>query len=148
MESGNEKTNFRFNIITILVYIIGIVLIVQLFNLQIINGENYREQSNTRLSRVSSIQAARGSILDRSGNELAGVKTQNNVEIYKTNISNEQLNNAILNLINLLNQHQVEVTDTFPIKINPFEFTIEGDNLTKWKQKYKIDADATAETAF
>ena len=105
-ESGNEKTNFRFNIITMLVYIVGIVLIVQLFNLQVVNGESYREQSNTRLSRVSSIQAARGSILDRSGNELAGVKTQNNIEMYKTNISNEQLNNAILNLMNLLNQHQ------------------------------------------
>lgn len=147
-ETGDENTNFRFNIITMLVYVIGIVLIAQLFNLQVVNGESYREQSNTRLSRVSSIQAARGSILDRSGNELAGVKTQNNIEMYKTNISNEQLNNAILNLMNLLNQHQVEITDTFPIKINPFEFTIEGDTLKEWKEKYKIDADATAETAF
>ena len=126
-ENRDEKANFRFNIITILVYIIGIVLIVQLFNLQVVNGENYREQSNTRLSRVSSIQAARGSIFDRSGNELAGVKTQNNIEIYKTNISNEQLNNSILNLMNLLEQHKVQVSDTFPIKINPIEFTIEGD---------------------
>ena len=75
-EVGNEQINFRFNIITILVYIIGIVLIGQLFNLQIINGESYREQSNTRLSRITSIEAARGSILDRSGNELAGTRTE------------------------------------------------------------------------
>ena len=147
-ESGDEKTNFRFNIITMLVYIIGIVLIVQLFNLQVVNGESYREQSNTRLSRVSSIQAARGSIYDRSGNELAGVKTQNDIEMYKTNISNNELNNSILNVINLLNQHQIAVEDTFPIKINPFEFTIEGEELTNWKKKYKIDEEATAETAF
>jgi len=147
-ENGDEKTNFRFNIITMLVYIIGIVLIIQLFNLQVVNGESYREQSNTRLSRVSSIQAARGSILDRSGNEFAGVKTQNNIEIYKTNISNIEFNNSILNLMNLLNKHEVEVSDTFPIKINPFEFTIEGEQLNKWKQKYKIDAESTAETAF
>ena len=149
-ENGNEneKSNLRFNIITMLVYVVGIVLIAQLFNLQVVNGQTYREQSNTRLARVSSIQAARGSIMDRSGNELAGVKTQNNVEMYKTNISNEELNNAILNLMNLLNQHQVQVEDAFPIKINPFEFTIEGYTLTKWKEKYKIDADATAEQAF
>ena len=145
---GNEKTNFRFNIITMLVYVVGIVLIVQLFNLQVVNGESYREQSNTRLSRVSSIQAARGSILDRSGNELAGVKTQNNIEMYKTNISNEQLNNSILNLINLLNQHEITVSDTFPIKTNPFEFKIEGEELSSWKEKYKIDEEATAEQAF
>ena len=145
---GDEKTNFRFNMITMLVYIVGIVLITQLFNLQVVNGESYREQSNTRLSRVSSIQAARGSIYDRSGNELAGVKTQNDIEMYKTNISDEELNSAILNLINLLNEHQIEVEDTFPIKINPFEFTIEGEELTNWKKKYKIDEAATAETAF
>ena len=141
----NEKSNLRFNIITMLVYVVGIVLIGQLFNLQVVNGQSYREQSNTRLARISSIQAARGSIMDRSGNELAGVKTQNNVEMYKTNISNEELNNAILNLMNLLNQHQIQVEDTFPIKINPFEFTIEGDTLAKWKEKYKIDSEATAE---
>ena len=149
-ENGNEneKSNLRFNIITMLVYVVGIVLIGQLFNLQVVNGQSYREQSNTRLARVSSIQAARGSIMDRSGNELAGVKTQNNVEMYKTNISNVELNNAILNLMNLLNQHQVQVEDTFPIKINPFEYTVEGDSLVKWKEKYKIDSEATAEQAF
>ena len=145
---GNEKTNFRFNLITMLVYIIGIVLIVQLFNLQIVNGETYREQSNTRLSRVSSIKAARGSIFDRSGNELAGVKTQNNIEMYKTNISNQQLNNSILNLMNLLGRHKLEVSDTFPIKVNPFEFTIGGEQLLNWKKKYKIDENETAEQAF
>lgn len=147
-EGGDEKSNFRFNIITILVYIIGIVLIVQLFNLQVVNGEAYREQSNTRLSRVSSIQAARGSIYDRSGNELAGVKTQNDIEMYKTNISNEELNNSILNLTNLLKQHQIEIENTFPVKINPFEYTIEGETLSDWKKKYKLEEDASAETAF
>lgn len=146
-ETTEEKSNLRFNIITMLVYIVGIVLIVQLFNLQVVNGESYREQSNTRLSRVNSIQAARGSILDRSGNEFAGVKTQNNIEMYKTNISEDELNNAILNLMNLLQQHKVGITDTFPIKINPIEFTIEGEELSEWKQRYKIDENATAEQA-
>ena len=147
-DGGSEKVNFRFNIVTILAYVIGIVLIVQLFNLQVVNGESYREQSNTRLSRVSTIKAARGSILDRSGNELAGVKTENDIEIYKTNISNDELNESVLNLVNLMDNYQISYSDTFPIKINPFEFTIEGDELTKWKKKYKIDEDANAETAF
>lgn len=147
-ENEDEKSNFRFNIITILVYIIGIVLIVQLFNLQVVNGESYREQSNTRLSRVSDIKAARGSIYDRSGNEFAGVKTQNDIEMYKTNISNEELNNSILNLTNSLNQHQIEIENTFPVKINPFEYTIEGETLSNWKKKYKIVEDASAEIAF
>ena len=144
----SEQVNFRFNIVTILAYAIGIVLIVQLFNLQVINGESYREQSNTRLSRVSTIKAARGSILDRSGNELAGVKTENNIEIYKTNISNDELNEAALNLVNLMNQYQISYTDNFPISINPFTFTISGDELSKFKKKFKIEENADAETVF
>lgn len=147
-EIGDEKTNLRFNIISVLVYVVGIILIAQLFNLQVVNGESYREQSNTRLSRVSEIKAARGSIYDRSGNELAGVKTQNNIEMYKTNISNEELNNSILNLTNLLNQHQIKIENTFPVKINPFEYTIEGEILNNWRKKYKLDEEASAETAF
>jgi len=147
-EKGNEQINFRFNIITILVYIIGIILIIQLFNLQIVNGDSYREQSNTRLSRVTEIDAARGAIVDRTGNELAAVRTEYSIEIYKTNISTSQLNDSLLNLVNLLNQYQIGYTDSFPIKINPFEFTIEGEQLAKWKTKYKIDKEANAEEAF
>ena len=147
-EEGKEQDNIRFNIINILVYLIGIILIVQLFNLQVVHGESYREQSNTRLSRSSVIKAARGSILDRSGNELAGVKTENNIEIYKTNISDEELNKSVLNLVELLNKYEIGYDDTFPVKINPFEFTISGDELTNWKKKYKIAEDATAEEAF
>lgn len=147
-EEGKEQVNIRFNIINILVYLIGIILIVQLFNLQVVHGESYREQSNTRLSRSSVIKAARGSILDRSGNELAGVKTENNIEIYKTNISDEELNKSVLNLVELLNKYEIGYDDTFPVKINPFEFTISGDELTNWKKKYKIAEDAMAEEAF
>lgn len=147
-EEGKEQVNIRFNIINILVYLIGIILIVQLFNLQVVHGESYREQSNTRLSRSSVIKAARGSILDRSGNELAGVKTENNIEIYKTNISDEELNKSVLNLVELLNKYGIGYDDTFPVKINPFEFTISGDELTNWKKKYKIAEDATAEESF
>ena len=147
-EVGVEQINLRFNIIAILVYAIGIILIAQLFNLQIVNGESYREQSNTRLSRVIKIDSSRGSILDRSGNELAGVRAVNNIELIKTNISDEDLNKCILNLVNLLNEQQVSYKDDFPIKINPFEYTISGEELENWKEKNKIEQEATAEEAF
>ena len=66
IKSELEKNNVRFNILTVITYIIGIVLIIQLFNLQIVNGKEYRANSNTRLSRNASIEAARGNILDSS----------------------------------------------------------------------------------
>ena len=78
-----EQINLRFNITTLLVYIIGAFLIVQLFNLQIIHGDEYREQSNTRLTRMSTVEGARGDILDRTGNKLATVRAAYNIELYK-----------------------------------------------------------------
>lgn len=147
-EIGTEQINLRFNIITIIVYLIGIILIAQLFNLQIVNGESYREQSNTRLSRVTKIDSSRGSILDRSGTELAGIRVRNDIQLYKTNVSDEELNTSILKLIKLFEEQQVTYPDTFPIKIDPYEYTISDKTLTQWKSKYKINEDATAEEAF
>ena len=46
-----QESKIRYNILIATVYIIGIILLLQLFNLQIINGKSYREQSNTRLTR-------------------------------------------------------------------------------------------------
>ena len=147
-EIGTEQINLRFNIITIIVYLIGIILIAQLFNLQIVNGESYREQANTRLSRVTKIDSSRGSILDRSGTELAGIRVRNDIQLYKTNVSDEELNTSILKLIKLFEEQQVTYPDTFPIKIDPYEYTISDTTLTQWKNKYKINEDATAEETF
>ena len=123
-------------------------MLLKLFDLQIINGESYREQSNTRLTRETKIEAARGLILDSTGNKLASVKMQFNIRMYKTKIENDELNNTILELVNLLQKHKEKFEDSFPITINPFEYTIKGDTLENWKEKYKIDENASAEEAF
>ena len=41
---------------------------VQLFNLQIVHGQEYLEKSSSRLTRETTVYAARGNILDRNGN--------------------------------------------------------------------------------
>ena len=119
-----EHTNLRFNILTILIYIIGIVLISKLFELQIVNGANYRNISNTRLSRESILEASRGEILDRSGNILATTTSSFNVELYKTKTDNSTLNKCILNLIGLFEQYNVAYPNNFPINNEVTEFTI------------------------
>ena len=143
-----EQINLRFNICTLLVYIVGIILIIQLFNLEIVKGDYYREQSNTRLTRMSNIQGSRGDILDRTGNVLATVRASYNVELYKTNIETEELNKAILELINALEKNGEKYEDTFPVSINPFKFNISDKQLATWKNRYDIDENASAEEVF
>ena len=133
-----EHTNFRFNILTIIVYIIGIILIVKLFELQIVKGASYREVSNTRLSRESILEASRGEILDRSGNVLATSASLFNIEMYKTKSDDETVNKCILNLIKLFENNQVSYPNNFPVNDECTGYTIEGDSLKKWLAGYKL----------
>ena len=145
----NKKSiNFRYNIATIFTYLIGIILIVQLFNLQIVHGAKYREESNTRLTRESVLEADRGEILDRSGNVLVSSSQKFNLELYKSKIDTGTLNESILKIIQVLEKYDVSYTDSFPININPFEYTISDTSLSNWKKNNNIDSDATAEEAF
>ena len=149
MNNDNRSSNLRYNIITILVYIVGIVLIVQLFNLQIVNGKEYRETSNTRLSRETVVKAARGSIKDRTGNLLVTTKMGFNVDLYKTKIDTATLNKTILNTIRILESNKDKYINNLPIKVNPFEFENRDEEIQKkWKKENDIDENATAEECF
>lgn len=132
-----------------MVYLVGIIILIQLFNLQIVNGAEYRETSNTKLTREAKIEAARGSILDRSGNVLVSTEMEFSLEMYKAKTDDEQLNNSILLMTTILENNGDSYVDTFPISIDPFEYHFESEEeLAKWKEKYDIPETASAEEAF
>lgn len=147
MLDNNKKSdkNLRFNILTIFIYLIGIVLIFQLFNLQVIHGDEYREQSNSRLTRQMTVEAPRGKILDRNGTVIATNKMGFSITLYKTNITTESLNNTLLNLAQVLEKNGDTYTDNFPISLNPIKFTFENDEdkskEKQWKNKNRLDED-------
>ena len=147
-KTRSEKDKLRYNIVSALVYIIGMILLIQLFNLQIIKGQDYREQSNTRLSRESTLQAARGDILDQSGNKLATTKLGYILKLYKTKISDEALNTTLLKIVNVLEENSDTYIDNLPIKVEPFEFTLSEESQIKWKKQNNIEEDKTAEECF
>ena len=145
---SKQDNNIRFNIIILLVYFIGIILLLQLFNLQVIKGDEYRKQSNTRLTRESTLEAARGNILDRKGEKLVSSKTQFNLSMYKTKIDNITLNNCILDSINVLEKNGDTFLDNLPIKVEPYEFTIDLESQISWKKANKMKEDAEPEECF
>lgn len=150
MGKEKEKNNrIRYNIITILVYLIGIVLLAQLFNLQIIHGAEYRETSNVRLTRESVLKADRGNIKDNTGTLLARVEAQNTIVLYKTKVNNQVLNDTILRLINLLSKNGDKYVNNFLMDVNPYRFKLtEEESQKKWKKVNNINEDATAEETF
>lgn len=150
MAKGIKKinVNLRFNILTVLIYIVGIVLIARLFSLQIVHGAEYREQSNTRLTRESVVEASRGAILDKTGTTLVSSRMEFSLEMYKSKVDTEVLNQSILNMINVLERYGVSYVNSFPINIDPFEFTISDQDLISWKKSYNLSENITAEEAF
>ena len=104
-EKPKEHIKFRYNLTIFFIYVCGIILLMQLFNLQITHGAEYRERSNTRLTRETVLQAARGKILDRTGNVIAGTEMTFELELYKTKIETELLNENILRTIQVLEKN-------------------------------------------
>ena len=141
-----DKKNIRYNIISMLIYIIGIIIIIKLFTLQIVNGKEYLEKSNSRLTRETTVKATRGNILDCNGNILAGTKLRYSLELYKSKIETEELNNTILKVINILEKNSDEYLDDFPISINPIEYKYSNnDNIRTWLKNNNLDENLTAE---
>lgn len=146
-EKHNSK--IRFNVMIVFVYIVGAILLIQLFNLQIIHGSEYRETSNTRLTRESVLLADRGDIKDSTGEKLATVETEYSVDLFKTKNDDESLNNIILNLINLLESNGDSYNDDFLIGVNPYRFLLdEESSQITWKKANNLAENLSAEDVF
>ncbi len=141
-----KNSKIRYNIMMAIVYIIGIILLVRLFNLQIVHGQEYREESNTRLTRETVLKAARGNILDSSGNKLVSTKMIYNLELYKTKIDSDTLNNTLLSIANTLESNGDTYIDNFPISIDPMAF--KSNDSDSWKKSNNIDATYDAQACF
>ena len=112
------------------------------------HGEEYREESNTRLIRESVLEAARGNIVDQSGNKLATSTLGYSLELYKTKIETNVLNDTLLKITQILEKNSDAYVDSLPIQVEPFSFTITEESQIQWKKDNKIDENKNAEECF
>ena len=134
--------------LSIIIVLVSICFIGQLFNLQIINGKEYRENSQKRMLRTETISAPRGQITDRNGVVLAQNKMSNDIELYKVDVTVDEQNEAIAKLINILYKNSDEIYSTFPVndELNGFNFANEEEEK-KWKEEMELDESLTFEQA-
>ena len=153
MNIYNRQITFsnRYVFLYILIFVATIILFISLFNLQIVNGESYRKQSENRLLREKEVQAPRGEFYDRNGNIIVTNEMGFSLLLYKTNTTKEALNETLLHIIKILDKNQDKYVDTLPIYINEdgnavFDFS--GEDAYKkeadWKKKYKYNETLTA----
>lgn len=139
-----EIINDRYLIMYFCVIVISIVFIITLFNLQIINGEEYREQSEKRMLRTKTVTAPRGEIYDRNGVILATNKLSYDIRLYKVRVNTKQQNDGILRLIEILDENSDKVYSTFPVNDTLDGFNFENEEEEKaWKKEVKLDENLT-----
>ncbi len=143
------KNNIRYNLLLILVYTVGIILIVALFKIQILDGLKYREESNDRLIKETLIKAKRGNILDRTGKPLGTTELTYGLELYKTQTTDEKLNALALKLTEILNKNKEKYNKGLIISTDPFKFKqIDEESLADWKERKDIPQEASAKESF
>lgn len=115
MSKVKEFFNNRILVMKLILILVGALLLLRLVDLQIVNGEEYREQSEKKMLRSTVIEAPRGEIYDRNGIVLATNKLAYDVVIYKVGLDNETLNKTLLKVVNMLEKNKDDVYVTFPM---------------------------------
>ena len=126
----NEKLyNKHFIIITIF-FALFFLIFYRLVNLQVINGKSYYEKAQNRLLNSQVVPAPRGEITDRYGRAFVTNETGFSVEITKnSDTDNDTLNRTVLNVINVLNDHNEKYTDNLPVTYFPYEYTSDDEKF-------------------
>ena len=129
----NKLVNYK-RVVALLVILLLIIIIylVFLYKLQIIEGDEYEEESQNNVAKVQDVTAARGNLLDRYGRLLVTNETSYNIVINDNELFEyDNPNEILLNLANFVESKGEKYTDTLPItKTPPFEY-IEMNNSQK-----------------
>lgn len=141
-----EKNKYRFKFIYGFIIAVTVIFLFRLAQLQIVEGEKYKETANSKILQKITIPAERGKIYTNEGYTLATNRVGYSVEMYYTQMDEEKRNQMILKLTSILDKNQEEYEDEFPIIIQEdgsLIFTYELEEQ-KWKKEHNIPIDASA----
>jgi len=145
----NGKTNDKNFIITLVVTVLMCAIFAKLVVLQVVNGENYYDQSKSKLTNSVEVSAPRGIIYDRNGRPLITNRVGFSVQIAYGENSNDRLNDVLLSVVDLLERNGDEYVDSLPIDKETYKFTYTDDEKRSakekrknFKQKYEIPSSA------
>lgn len=132
----------RHTIVSIVLVVIFAVIIYQLADIQLVQGENYYTQSQVYNLRSRTILAERGNILDRYGVPIAVNSTSYYLMLMDTGKSSEELNDMMYKLAGVLEKNGEKYKNTFSkyLSEKPVKF---GSQLENSKDRIKVLKNAT-----
>lgn len=117
-----------------MIFILAIMMVALTFKLSvltIVDGDKYREDSDTKRIKEIYTTAPRGEIRDKNGVVLAASRRSFTVQILKDEIKaikeQEDKNEILLELLRLLEEDGTFYTDEYPLVFNNFSYKTEED---------------------
>lgn len=125
-----KRSNERFVLLGIMYLLVFVVIVIQLVNLQIINGKENDQNSQQRLLQEREIIASRGIIADTNGIPIATNRIGYTVHVAKTNLKEAQVNEMIFKLARIFESNG-DSLESGLIKYLTYDPIAYGSNLTK-----------------
>ncbi|NMB08062.1 MAG: penicillin-binding protein, partial [Tissierellia bacterium] len=145
-----DKLKDRYNVIILVFALIFLIILFRVATIMIVQGEEYREEAENRIFKTIPSPAARGEIRDKYGRLIAGSRPSFTLQMVKSEIVDESINDVTLRLINILEKNGDAYNDEFPIIFTDdgeylFTYDIELEN---WKKNNDFLSTVTAKEAF
>ena len=139
-----KKISLKRTTVLILVFVImSVVLVRRLFDLQIIQGEDYISKFQARTTKERVIKSTRGNILDRNGDILASnvlsysLTLEDNGTYTSTREKNLTLNGVAYQVLQILHSNGDDITHSFHIVVDKngeYTFDVaEGFTLNRFR---------------
>lgn len=157
----------RLLVVLVVFVLLFTLLINRLFVLQIVKGQDYRDNFELTIRKERTVPSIRGIIYDRNGeilayNELAySVVIEDNGDYKNAETKNKELNEIIYKLIGFIEEKGDSIVNNLSIVLDAngqFQFTVEGTTLKRfladvygassYKKLKDEQKEATAETVF
>lgn len=143
--AAHIKENFmnmitsRLIVLILVIFGMGGYLIYTIFQLQIVNGEEYFNNFQLMITKERTIPSTRGNILDRNGNLLAYNELAYSVtieDVYESGKGkNASLNATIYKLIGMIEQNGDSIINDFHVVLDKngnYEYNVEGTQLLRF----------------
>ena len=139
-----KKISLKRTTVLILVFVImSVILVRRLFDLQIIQGEDYISKFQARTTKERVLKSTRGNILDRNGDILASnvlsysLTLEDNGTYTSTREKNLTLNGVAYQVLQILHSNGDDITHSFHIMVDKngeYAFdVVEGFTLNRFR---------------
>lgn len=141
-KSIKENSKPRIIVLQVMSVFLCMILLRQLWRLQIVDGETYAENFELKITKTIVEKGARGNIYDCNGDILASNRlvytiTMTDNGVYESNRERQlALNSIIYRLREKLHQNGDQLCNEFKIMVNAdgeYEYTVDGAALQRFK---------------